>query len=83
MAGRKDGYTGGAFDATIPDSYTYEDYKADFKACAPFVMCMLADDDNEFANMLALVMVENEQMMDAFGRMTAYIERNGLNEIFG
>ena len=82
MAGRNGGYTGGAFDATIPDSYAYEDYKADFNACSPFVMCMLADDDDEFANTLALLMTENVQMMEAFGRMTAYIERNGLNEIY-
>jgi len=83
MAANDRGYTGGAFDATIPDSYSYEDYKADFNECAPFLLCMLAGDEYQpFADELGMLMMGNEGMMEAFGRMTAYMERNKLDELF-
>lgn len=77
------GYRGGAFDTWIPDSYTAEDYEADMKVVAPLVLCMSAKPEyKDFADQVANLLILNKQIESAFGRVTAYAERNNFDEIY-
>ena len=67
-------YTCGAFDATIEDSYRYEDFERDLRLCMPFVLAIDAGLDGTAMGML----LDYPEIADAFGRMTAYYERNFL-----
>lgn len=67
-------YTGGAFDTTIDDSYRYEDFEKDLRICMPFVYAMDAGLDGVAAGIL----YDFPEIEIAFGRLTAYYERNFL-----
>ena len=66
------GYTGGAFDMTIPNDYRYADYERDMSTCADFVIAMKNNNVDECARIL----LEKPEVEYAFGRATAYAERN-------
>ena len=65
---------------TIPDDYAYEDFMADCKTAAPFILAL--DSKGEHAEEMVMLLAENEQITDAFGRLTAYAERNGITEMY-
>ena len=69
------GYTGGAFGATIGDDYKFEDFQRDLLTASPFVMA-LDNGDQYMASLLTM----NEEIMGTFGRVTAYAERNRIEE---
>lgn len=72
-------YTGGAYDTTIPDDYVYEDFMRDMELAAPLAICLHAKEEHrEFAHMLAGILLANDTITDAFGRSTAYMERNSV-----
>ena len=78
------GYKGGAFDTWIPDSYTYTDFINDLQTAAPLVSCMEAKPEyRDFADMLLTFLTNNEQITSAYGRITAYAERNNFDEVYG
>ena len=65
-------YTGGAFDMTIPAEYSHEDYERDVIDSALFVLAMEFDEEAAF-----WLCVEKHESVEAFGRATAYLEREG------
>lgn len=65
------GYTGGAFDMTIPNDYRYADFERDREACADFVIAL----NNNDIDRCMRIILEKPEVEYAFGRMTAYIER--------
>ena len=77
-------YRGGAFDMQIPETYAYEDFKNDIDVAAPLVLCMSAKEEYKpFADMLLAFLFDNKQVTSAYGRITAYAERNNLSDIYG
>lgn len=78
------GYKGGAFDTWIPDSYTHADFEHDMETAAPLIICMDAKEEYKpFADMLLGFLGNNKQIVSAYGRITAYAERNWFNDIYG
>ena len=65
------GYTGGAFDMTIPNDYCYADYERDMKTCADFTIALNNNDQDRCMRIL----LEKPEVEYAFGRATVYMER--------
>ena len=77
------GYTGGAFNSWIPDDYTYADYEADMDKALPFILAVSASDEGEkYGEEIALLLAMDNEITSAFGRLTAYAERNGIGELY-
>ena len=76
------GYTGGAFGMWIPDSYTFTHYEIDKETAAPFILAMRMQDEGiKYGEEIATLLISDERIYSAFGRLTAYTERQGMNEI--
>ena len=77
------GYRGGAFDTWIPDSYTYADFEADRKKAAPLILAVQAASEGvKYGDEIATLLFLDEPMTYAFGRMTAYAERNNMEDLY-
>lgn len=71
-------YTGGSFGTTIEDDYSYDDFMRDMRIACPAVLSLefYEQTHNEDFKKNAEAALSIDEVRDAFGRMTAYAERN-------
>ena len=67
-------YKGGALGYEIDESYAYADFERDMKAASELFLAIGNDDDKAMR-----IILDEPETVDAFGRATAYVERNSIH----
>lgn len=70
-------YTGGVFDATISNGYSYADFERDMKTCHELILAIDSSNVEEIVRLAE----ENPESEKALGRATSYMERNYPKEL--